>query len=61
MKRIAVVGSFSFLAALPRCGKSKLVRENLNCPHLRHNRRTFPQDAQKGRPARPQPKKAPEA
>jgi len=31
-----------------------LVRLNFDGQHVWHNRRTVPQDAQKGRPARPQ-------
>jgi hypothetical protein len=31
-----------------------LARESFECPHMWHNRRTLPQDAQKGLPARPQ-------
>ena len=37
------------------------VQQNFDGLHARDTRETFPQDAQKGRPARPQPKKAPEA
>ena len=39
---------------LASCGKTMLARENFDGPHVWHNRRTFSQDAQKGRPARPQ-------
>ena len=38
-----------------------LARENFDCLHVWHNRRTLPQDAQKGLPARPQPKNRPQA
>jgi len=31
-----------------------LARQNVDGPNLWHNRRIFPQDAQKGRSARPQ-------
>jgi hypothetical protein len=36
-------------------------RKNFDSPRVCRNRRILPQDAQKGRPARPQPMKAPEA
>jgi hypothetical protein len=35
-----------------------LARESFDAEHVWHNRRTLPQDAQKGRPARPQRVKA---
>jgi hypothetical protein len=38
-----------------------LAHKNIGDPGLQHNRRAFPQDAQKGRPARPQSMKTPEA
>jgi hypothetical protein len=37
------------------------VRKNFDCPRVWRNRRILLQDAQTGRPARPQPMKAPEA
>jgi len=39
---------------LAGCGKTTLARENFEAPHVRHNSRILPQDAQKGRSARPQ-------
>src|SRR5678816_1767861 len=39
---------------LPGCGKTMSARENFGRPQVHLNRRIFPQDAQKGRPARPQ-------
>ena len=40
------------------CGITTLAHENFEGPHVWHNCRTFPQDAQKDRPARPQRVKA---
>ena len=39
---------------LAGCGKTTLARENFEGPHVWYNSRTLPQDAQKGRSARPQ-------
>jgi len=39
----------------------RLVFENFDDQYVCHNRTRFPQDAQKGRSARPLPMKAPEA
>jgi len=39
---------------LAGCGKTMLARESFESPYVWRNRKTFPQDAQKGRPARPQ-------
>jgi hypothetical protein len=38
-----------------------LAREIFGDPHVWHSRRTLSQDAQKGCPARPQPKNRPQA
>jgi hypothetical protein len=38
---------------LAGCGKTTLARENFEGPHVWYNSRTLPQDAQKGRSARP--------
>jgi len=35
-------------------GEIIVARENFEGPHVWHNRRSIPQGAQKGRPARPQ-------
>ena len=35
------------------CGKTTLARENFEGPHVWYNSRLLPQDAQKGRSARP--------
>ncbi len=46
---------------LAGCGKTMPARESFDGVHVWHNRRTFPPDAQKCRPARPQPKNRPQA
>jgi hypothetical protein len=43
-----------YISFLTGCGKTILACENFVGPHVWHNRNTFPQDAQKGCPARPQ-------
>ena len=47
-------GDVEWLRPWPRlagCGKTISARENFDGPHVRHNRRTLVQDAQKGRSA----------
>jgi hypothetical protein len=39
---------------LAGCGKTIVAHESFEGPHVWHNRRSLPQGAQKGRPARPQ-------
>ena len=51
----------ALLRALAARRKAMLARENFDGLHVWHNRRTLPQDAQKGLPARPQPKNRPQA
>ncbi len=51
----------ALLRALAARRKAMLAHENFDGRHVWHNRRTVPQDAQKGLPARPQPKNRPQA
>ncbi len=51
----------ALLRALAARRKAMLARENFDGVHVWHNRKTLPQDAQKGLPARPQPKNRPQA
>ena len=44
--------SIDLAIALLGYGKTMLPRENFEGPHMRHNRRTLPQDAQTDRPLR---------
>jgi probable rRNA maturation factor len=53
-----ILRSIAWLPKRAGCGKIMLARENFNGEHVWYGRRTLLQDAQKGRPARPQRVKA---
>jgi hypothetical protein len=50
----AARGWFDSAESLAGCGKTMSACRKSNSPHVCHNRRTFPQDAQKCCPVRPQ-------